>query len=60
MAKLRKLRAFTYGAPTKREVEMAELIYELVSRMSVSLVSASDVMSATGVARGWHRKRQDN
>lgn len=46
----------TYGAPTKREVEMAELIYELIPTMEVSrLVSSGTeaVMSAIRVARGY-------
>ena len=48
----------TYGAPTKREVEMAELIYELIPTMEVSrLVSSGTeaVMSAIRVARGYIR-----
>ena len=46
----------TYGAPTKREVEMAELIYDLIPTMEVSrLVSSGTeaVMSAIRVARGY-------
>lgn len=46
----------TYGAPTKREVEMAELISELVPTMEVNrLVSSGTeaVMSAIRVARGY-------
>lgn len=46
----------TYGAPTKREVELAELIAELMPSMEVSrLVSsgAEAVMSAIRVARGY-------
>lgn len=46
----------TYGAPTKKEVEMAELIYELIPTMEVSrLVSSGTeaVMSAIRVARGY-------
>ena len=46
----------TYGAPTKREVEMAELIYALIPTMEVSrLVSSGTeaVMSAIRVARGY-------
>ena len=46
----------TYGAPTKREVEMAELIYELIPTMEVSrLVSSGTeaVMSAIRAARGF-------
>ena len=49
----------TYGAPTKREVEMAELIYELIPTMEVSrLVSSGTeaVMSAIRVARGYTRR----
>ena len=50
------IRDSTYGAPTKREVEMAELIYELIPTMEVSrLVSSGTeaVMSAIRVARGY-------
>ena len=46
----------TYGAPTKKEVEMAELIYELIPTMEVSrLVSSGTeaVMSAIRVAGGY-------
>jgi glutamate-1-semialdehyde 2,1-aminomutase len=46
----------TYGAPTAREVELAELIAELVPSMQVSrLVSSGTeaVMSAIRVARGY-------
>ena len=46
----------TYGAPTAREVELAELIYELMPSMEVSrLVSSGTeaVMSAVRVARGF-------
>lgn len=46
----------TYGAPTEREVELAELIYELMPSMEVSrLVSSGTeaVMSAIRVARGF-------
>lgn len=46
----------TYGAPTKREVELAELIAELMPSMEVSrLVSSGTeaVMSAIRVARGY-------
>lgn len=46
----------TYGAPTAREVEMAELMAELVPSMEVSrLVSSGTeaVMSAIRVARGF-------
>lgn len=46
----------TYGAPTKREVEMAELISEFVPTMEVNrLVSSGTeaVMSAIRVARGY-------
>lgn len=51
----------TYGAPTKREVEMAELIYELIPTMEVSrLVSSGTeaVMSAIRVARGYTGKNK--
>lgn len=46
----------TYGAPTEREVQMAELLAELVPSMEVSrLVSSGTeaVMSAVRVARGF-------
>ena len=46
----------TYGAPTKREVEMAELLAEVVPSIEVSrLVSSGTeaVMSAIRVARGF-------
>ena len=46
----------TYGAPTAREVEMAELLSELIPSMEVSrLVSSGTeaVMSAIRVARGY-------
>lgn len=46
----------TYGAPTGREVEMAELIRELVPSMEVSRMVSSGteaVMSAIRVARGF-------
>ena len=46
----------TYGAPTAREVEMAELIRELVPSMEVSRMVSSGteaVMSAVRVARGF-------
>ena len=46
----------TYGAPTDREVEMAELIRELVPSMEVSRMVSSGteaVMSAVRVARGF-------
>ena len=46
----------TYGAPTAREVEMAELIRELVPSMKVSRMVSSGteaVMSAVRVARGF-------
>jgi glutamate-1-semialdehyde 2,1-aminomutase len=49
----------TYGAPTAREVELAELIAELVPSMQVSrLVSSGTeaVMSAIRVARGYTRR----
>ena len=51
----------TYGAPTKREVEMAEIIYELIPTMEVSrLVSSGTeaVMSAVRVARGFTGKNK--
>ena len=46
----------TYGAPTAREVEMAELIREFVPSMEVSRMVSSGteaVMSAVRVARGF-------
>lgn len=46
----------TYGAPTAREVEMAELVRELVPSMEVSRMVSSGteaVMSAVRVARGF-------
>ena len=46
----------TYGAPTAREVEMAELVRELVPSMEVSRMVSSGteaVMSAARVARGF-------
>lgn len=46
----------TYGAPTEREVEMAELVRELVPSMEVSRMVSSGteaVMSAVRVARGF-------
>lgn len=46
----------TYGAPTAREVEMAELIRDLVPSMEVSRMVSSGteaVMSAVRVARGY-------
>lgn len=49
----------TYGAPTEREVEMAELLAELVPSMEVSrLVSSGTeaVMSAIRVARGFTKR----
>ena len=49
----------TYGAPTEREVEMAELLAELVPSMEVSrLVSygTEATMSAIRVARGYTRR----
>lgn len=49
----------TYGAPTKREVELAELIAELIPSMEVSrLVSSGTeaVMSAIRVARGYTKR----
>lgn len=49
----------TYGAPTEREVEMAELLAELVPSMEVSrLVNSGTeaVMSAIRVARGFTKR----
>ena len=46
----------TYGAPTEREVEMAELVRELVPSMEVSRMVSSGteaVMSAVRAARGF-------
>lgn len=46
----------TYGAPTEKEVQLAELIYELIPSMEVTrLVSSGTeaVMSAIRVARGY-------
>lgn len=46
----------TYGAPTEREVEMAELLSEMIPSMAISrLVSSGTeaVMSAIRVARGF-------
>lgn len=46
----------TYGAPTEREIEMAELVRELVPSMEVSRMVSSGteaVMSAVRVARGF-------
>ena len=46
----------TYGAPTAREVEMAELVRELVPSMEISRMVSSGteaVMSAIRVARGF-------
>ena len=46
----------TYGAPTAREVEMAELVRELVPSMEMSRMVSSGteaVMSAVRVARGF-------
>lgn len=46
----------TYGAPTEREVEMAELLRELLPSMEVSRMVCSGteaVMSAVRVARGF-------
>ena len=51
----------TYGAPTAREVEMAELLSELIPSMEVSrLVSSGTeaVMSAIRVARGYTGRDQ--
>lgn len=50
------LDGLTYGAPTEREVEMAELLRELVPSMEVSRMVCSGteaVMSAVRVARGF-------
>lgn len=52
-------KGLTYGAPTPREVEIAELISELVPSMEVSrLVSSGTeaVMSAIRCARGYTRR----
>lgn len=49
----------TYGAPTEREVEMAELLAELVPLMEVSRLVSSGTeatMSAIRVARGYTRR----
>ena len=49
----------TYGAPTEREVEMAELLSELVPSMEVSRLVSSGTeatMSAIRVARGYTRR----
>ena len=49
----------TYGAPTAREVEMAELIRELMPSMEVSRMVSSGteaVMSAIRVARGFTKR----
>ncbi|MCI7104366.1 MAG: glutamate-1-semialdehyde 2,1-aminomutase [Lachnobacterium sp.] len=49
----------TYGAPTEREVEMAELLAELVPSMEVSRLVNSGTeatMSAIRVARGYTRR----
>ncbi|MBE6014059.1 MAG: glutamate-1-semialdehyde-2,1-aminomutase [Lachnospiraceae bacterium] len=49
----------TYGAPTKREIEMAELLAELVPSIEISrLVSSGTeaVMSAIRVARGYTKR----
>jgi glutamate-1-semialdehyde 2,1-aminomutase len=49
----------TYGAPTEREVEMAELLAELVPSMEVSRLVSSGTeatMSAIRVARGYTRR----
>ena len=51
----------TYGAPTEREVEMAELLAELVPSMEVSRLVSSGTeatMSAIRVARGYTRRDQ--
>jgi len=52
----------TYGAPTEREVEMAELLARLVPSMEVSRLVSSGTeatMSAIRAARGFTGKRQD-
>ena len=49
----------TYGAPTKREVEMAELLAKLVPSMEVSRLVSSGTeatMSAIRVARGFTKR----
>ena len=49
-------KGLTYGAPTEREVEMAELLSEMIPSMTISrLVSSGTeaVMSAIRVARGF-------
>ncbi len=49
-------KGLTYGAPTEKEIQLAELIYELIPSMEVSrLVSSGTeaVMSAIRVARGF-------
>ena len=49
----------TFGAPTEREVEMAELLAELVPSMEVSRLVSSGTeatMSAIRVARGFTRR----
>ena len=49
-------KGLTYGAPTEREVEMAELLSEMIPSMAISrLVSSGTeaVMSAIRVARGF-------
>ena len=49
-------KGLTYGAPTEKEIQLAELIYELMPSMEVSrLVSSGTeaVMSAIRVARGY-------
>lgn len=53
------LDGLTYGAPTEREVQMAELLAELMPSMEVSrLVSSGTeaVMSAIRTARGYTRR----
>lgn len=52
-------KGLTYGAPTRREVELAELIQELIPSMEMSrLVSSGTeaVMSAIRVARGYTKR----
>ena len=51
----------TYGAPTEKEVQLAELIAEMIPSMEVSrLVSSGTeaVMSAVRVARGYTRRNK--
>lgn len=49
----------TFGAPTEREVEMAELLAQLVPSMEVSRLVSSGTeatMSAIRVARGYTKR----